>query len=166
MRSGRSRWSSCSGLPGTANAHERERLLGMLMTLHEVAASVAQVDVANRLAELRASDEERRHSIRQSAVNTSMYDLTIQVATQQPALYSTGASFVELEIKRHKLIPENARACAERGPYEWHNRGRRETGQQGPLSSWQYVQAQIDLRAAETAEHGVQAVCQKSSSTS
>ena len=78
------------GLPGTANAHERERLLGMLMTLHEVAASVAQVDVANRLAELRASDEERRHSIRQSAVNTSMYDLTIQVATQRPLCIDWG----------------------------------------------------------------------------
>jgi hypothetical protein len=73
-----------------ASAHEREKLVAMLDTLHAAAAAIAQEDAAGRLAALRLSSEERLYSIRKSAVNSSTYDLTIQAATQRLALYWKG----------------------------------------------------------------------------
>lgn len=67
--------------------HDRQRLRKILDALHEAAAAVASEDAAGRLATLRLSDEERRYSIRRSAVNSSVYDQTIQTATQRLALY-------------------------------------------------------------------------------
>jgi hypothetical protein len=67
--------------------HNRERLRRLLDALNESAASVAEQDAAGRVAELRLSDEERRYSIRQSAINSSTYDQTIQAASQRLTLY-------------------------------------------------------------------------------
>ena len=77
-------------LRAVANGHQRERLFLLVLALHEAASAVAAVDAANALAQLRVSDEERRYSIRRSAVNTSTYDLTIQAAVQRLALYWKG----------------------------------------------------------------------------
>jgi hypothetical protein len=68
-------------------AHERVRLTALLDGLHEAAAAVAEEDAAGRLADLRLSDEERRFSIRRSAVNSSTYDQTLQAACQRLGLY-------------------------------------------------------------------------------
>jgi hypothetical protein len=68
-------------------ANDREGLRATLDILHEATAAVAQQDGAGRLAQLREADEERRVSIRRSAVNSSAYDSTIQLAAQRLALY-------------------------------------------------------------------------------
>ena len=67
--------------------HDRWQLVALLDALHEAAAAVAEEDAAGRLATLRLSDEERRYSIRRSAVNSAIYDQTIQAASQRLALY-------------------------------------------------------------------------------
>lgn len=67
--------------------HNREQLRRLLDALNESAASVAEEDAAGRLAALRLTDEERRYSIRQSAINSSTYDQTIQAASQRLTLY-------------------------------------------------------------------------------
>jgi hypothetical protein len=70
--------------------HDRQQLRKILDALHEAAAAVASEDAAGRLATLRLSDEERRYSIRRSAANSSVYDQTIQAASQRLALYWKG----------------------------------------------------------------------------
>lgn len=65
----------------------RRELESTLLLLHTAAAAFAEQDAAGRLADLRLSDEERRLSIRRSAVNASAYDQTIQAAAQRLALY-------------------------------------------------------------------------------
>jgi hypothetical protein len=70
-----------------ADEHNRQQLRLLLDALHESTAAVAEEDAAGRIAELRFSDEERRYSIRRSAVNSSTYDQTIQAASQRLALY-------------------------------------------------------------------------------
>lgn len=65
----------------------RQQLVALLGALHEAAAAVAEEDAAGRLATLRLSDEEHRYSIRRSALNSSIYDQTIQAASQRLALY-------------------------------------------------------------------------------
>ncbi len=78
-------------------AHNREQLRRLLDALNESAASVAEEDAAGRLAELRLSDEQRRYSIRQSAINSSTYDQTIQAASQRLTLYwKSGIKSAEL----------------------------------------------------------------------
>ena len=71
-------------------AKDAERTFGLVRVLHDAAAVVAQVDASAALADFRLADEERRYSIRQSAVNTSTYDLTIQAAVQRLARYWKG----------------------------------------------------------------------------
>lgn len=55
--------------------------------LYLFAAVAASEDTSSRLTAVRESDEERRYSIRKSAVNASTYDLTIQAAVQRLAVY-------------------------------------------------------------------------------
>jgi hypothetical protein len=74
----------------TAANRNRPALRTQLEALHAAASAVAQLDAADALATLRLADEERRYSIRRSAVNTSTYDLTIQAAAQRLALYWKG----------------------------------------------------------------------------
>jgi len=76
-----------ASLRTAAIGHDRRTLLNLVAALHEVASAVAQLDAAQSLADLRLSDEERRYSIRRSAVNASTYDQTIQAAVQRLALY-------------------------------------------------------------------------------
>jgi len=66
---------------------DRDQLTLLAMGLHEAAAAAAQNAAACRLAALRASDEERRYSIRTSAIHASTYDETIQAALGRLALY-------------------------------------------------------------------------------
>lgn len=73
-----------------ASLHEREPLKTQWEALHAAAGAVAQLDAADSLATLRLADEQRRYSIRRSAVNISTYDLTIQAAAQRLALYWKG----------------------------------------------------------------------------
>jgi hypothetical protein len=77
-------------LKEAAASHERKALRTQWEALHSAAGAVAQLDAADSLATLRLSDEERRYSIRRSAVNISTYDLTIQAAAQRLALYWKG----------------------------------------------------------------------------
>jgi len=74
-------------LQRAVNNHDRQLLRQLMDTLHEAAAAVAQLDAAGQLAALRLSDEERRHAIRRSAVNSATYDQTIQAASQRLAIY-------------------------------------------------------------------------------
>jgi hypothetical protein len=67
--------------------HDRQKLRSLLDALHDAVASVAEEDAAGRLAELRLSDEDRRYSIRRSAINSRTYDQTILAASQRLALY-------------------------------------------------------------------------------
>jgi hypothetical protein len=76
-----------STLGAAAASHDRKRLSALLTVLHEASAAVAQMDAAQSLAELRTSQEERRYSIRQSAVNARTYDATIQAAVERLGLY-------------------------------------------------------------------------------
>ena len=77
-------------LRDASTSHNRDALLEQWIALHETASAIAQLDAAETLANLRLSDEERRYSIRRSAVNTTTYDLTIQAAVQRLALYWKG----------------------------------------------------------------------------
>jgi len=65
----------------------RETLQMQVLTLHDAAAGVAQMDIAGRLADLRRSDEWRRYSIRRSAVAANTYDVAIQAAVQRLGAY-------------------------------------------------------------------------------
>jgi hypothetical protein len=71
----------------SAGAATRDRLKGMLTTLHLVAAATAQMEAADQLARIRRSDEFRRYSIRQSAIQTATYEVALQAATQRLAAY-------------------------------------------------------------------------------
>jgi hypothetical protein len=77
-------------IAAATTAKDTERVFQLVRVLHDAAAVVAQVDAAKALAAYRLADEERRYAIRQSAVNTSTYDLTIQAAVQRLAKYWKG----------------------------------------------------------------------------
>jgi len=70
-----------------AGVNRRQALRMQWEALHAAAGAIAQLDAADALATLRLAGEERRYSIRRSAVNLSTYDLTIQAAAQRLALY-------------------------------------------------------------------------------
>jgi len=76
-----------ASLKRAAASPGRAQLFMMLSALHEAVAALAQMDASSGLAALRASDEERRYSIRRSAVNARTYDLTIQAAAERLGLY-------------------------------------------------------------------------------
>jgi len=76
---------------------DRNELVLVSMGLHEAAAAAAQGAVACRLAALRSSDEQRRHSVRVSAIHADTYDQTIQSALTRLAVYYKGG------IKRAEL---------------------------------------------------------------
>ena len=73
-----------------APSSDREQLRNMLLGLLEAAAAIAANDAAPRLELTREGQEERRHSIRRSAVNSSTYDQMIQAAVQRLATYYKG----------------------------------------------------------------------------
>lgn len=79
-----------STLANLARTPERDQLSLVWMGLHEAASAAAQNAAACRLAALRWSDEERRYSIRCSAIHASAYDETIQAALGRLALYYKG----------------------------------------------------------------------------
>ena len=67
-----------------------ERLRMLLDGLFQCTSVLSSEDAAVKLASNRESDEERRFSIRRSAVNASVYDQTIQIAVERLALYYKG----------------------------------------------------------------------------
>jgi hypothetical protein len=66
------------------------RLRTVLDALMLVTAVIAPSDAAVRLSSNMESDEERRYSLRLSALNTSTYDITVQNALQRLAIYYKG----------------------------------------------------------------------------
>jgi hypothetical protein len=73
--------------PGVDEVDAREPLRIQVHVLHNAAAGIAQMDIAERLAELRRADELRRYSIRRSAVGAGTYDVTIRAAVDRLAAY-------------------------------------------------------------------------------
>lgn len=65
----------------------RGRLEFALFVLHDAAAVAAQHATAADFATLRRSLEERRYSIRRSAVTAATYEITVRAAAQRLALY-------------------------------------------------------------------------------
>jgi hypothetical protein len=72
---------------GMDEVEAREPLRRQMHALHNAAAGIAQMDIAERLANLRRADELRRYSIRRSAEGAKTYDLTIQAAVQRLSAY-------------------------------------------------------------------------------
>jgi hypothetical protein len=72
------------------SSFDRGKLNFMLLGLLEAAAAAASNDSIGRLELTREGQEERRYSIRRSAVNSSTYDQTIQAAVQRLAIYYKG----------------------------------------------------------------------------
>jgi hypothetical protein len=68
----------------------RALLRTQVLLLLDTAAGAAQVDAADRLAAIRLADEERRYSIRRTAVSARTYDLAIHAAVQRLAQYWKG----------------------------------------------------------------------------
>jgi hypothetical protein len=65
----------------------RPRLEALLKSLHVVGAAVAQMEAADRLANIRLADEQRRFSIRRSAIEAGTYEVALRAAAQRLALY-------------------------------------------------------------------------------
>ncbi len=74
-------------LEAEARSPSRERLTSLLRGLLEAAAALAANDSAIRLEETREGQEERSYNILRSAVNSSVYDQTIQAAVERLAIY-------------------------------------------------------------------------------
>ena len=70
-----------------ATAGNRQRMRALLDALHAVAAAAAQMEAANKLAEIRLADEARRFSIRRSAVHAGVYEAAIRTAADRLAAY-------------------------------------------------------------------------------
>ena len=74
----------------SVSSSDREKINVLLLGLLEAAAAIASNDSTLRLELTREGQEERRYSLRRSAVNSSTYDQTIQAAVQRLAIYYKG----------------------------------------------------------------------------
>jgi hypothetical protein len=76
-----------AGQPAQTEEQRRQRLEFALFVLHGAAALAAQHQTAADFARLRRSLEERRYSIRRSAVAAGTYEATVRAASERLALY-------------------------------------------------------------------------------
>ena len=74
-------------LRAAAAMPDRRRLKDLLRALNEVAAAAAQMEAADQLAKIRLADEQRRFSIRQSAIQAGTYEVALRTAAQRLAAY-------------------------------------------------------------------------------